>query len=81
MGYTEDAERYWEAKIKCVAKISEKHGFPEQNVEFWKTQPAGVISLIFELENSYDDLRFSFLNQQELDNGKARRKQEGRNND
>lgn len=54
MGYTEHYDKYWKAKVETVAKISEKHGFPEQNVEFWKTQPAGVISLIFELDNSYE---------------------------
>jgi len=50
MTYTEDYERYWKEKVKKVAEISKKYGFPEQNVEFWKTQPAGVISLIVSIE-------------------------------
>ena len=37
---------YWEKKVRLVAKISYKAGFPEQNEKFWKRQPAGVISMI-----------------------------------
>ena len=42
-------DEYWEKKIERIAKISAENGFPEQNEEFWKTQPAGVISLIIKL--------------------------------
>jgi len=40
---------YWNKKIKAVVEVSKKYGYPEQNEEFWKTQRAGVISLILDM--------------------------------
>jgi hypothetical protein len=56
MGYTEDNERYWKEKVKKVAEISKKYGFPEQNIEFWNTQRAGVISLIVAIEEENEEI-------------------------
>jgi len=50
--------KYWEKKLEKIVYISKKYGFPEQNLEFWRTQPAGVISLIVKI----DDVNFNLLN-------------------
>ena len=47
--------KYWEKKLEKIVYISKKYGFPEQNLEFWRTQPAGVISLIVKI----DDVNFN----------------------
>ena len=57
----EDISIYWKKKIKRVAKISKEMDFPEQNEEFWKTQVAGVISLIDELKREKDELELKLL--------------------
>lgn len=43
-------DEYWKKKVKKVSEISKKYGFPEYDEEFWRTQVAGVISLIVEIE-------------------------------
>jgi len=50
-------EQFWEKKIKKVIKISKKYGFDEQDEEFWKRQPAGVISLVVEIESNCEGYR------------------------
>ena len=43
---------YWKEKVEKVVSISKKYRFEEQDVEFWMRQPAGVISLIAEIESN-----------------------------
>jgi len=50
-------EQFWKEKIKKVVKISKKYGFDEQNEEFWKRQPAGVISLVVAIESNSEGYR------------------------
>jgi hypothetical protein len=45
-------DKYWKEKVEKVVAISKKYKFEEQNVEFWVRQPAGVISLIVEIESN-----------------------------
>ena len=42
-------EEYWKKKINAVVKISKEYEYPEQDIEFWNHQPAGVILLIIDL--------------------------------
>jgi len=57
----DDISIYWKKKIKRVAKLSKEMNYPEQNEEFWKTQRAGVISLIDELSRERNDIELAEL--------------------
>lgn len=52
---------YWDKKIKRVVKISAENGFPEYNEEFWKTQVAGVISLVDQLNAEKNEIELKLL--------------------
>ena len=41
-----DPEAYWEKKIEFAAKIAKDNDFEVYDEAFWKTLPAGVISLL-----------------------------------
>ena len=49
-----ELNEYWKRKVKMIALISKKYGYPEYNEEFWMTQVAGTISLIMDI---YKDRR------------------------
>ena len=43
-----EKQSYWKNKVKHIAKISKKYGYP-YDADFWMRQPAGVISLIIDI--------------------------------
>ena len=45
----EEIDGFWKDKIDRIIEISNKHGYEELDFEFWKNQPAIVISFIINL--------------------------------
>jgi len=43
---------YWDKKVKKVVSISKEYGYSELNEEFWKRQPAIVMSLIVKMDDN-----------------------------
>jgi hypothetical protein len=50
---------YWKKKSEKVVSIALDNGYPSYDLEFWKRQPAGVISLIVELYYKLENNRKS----------------------
>ena len=47
-------DKFWEYKISQAALISHKYGYSDYTENFWRTQPAGVISLLLDVANKKD---------------------------
>ena len=50
-----EIDEYWEKKVKEIVEISEEYGYSDFNTEFWKEQPAGILSLILDIYKSKEE--------------------------
>ncbi len=47
-------ELYWKNRVAKVVQISKAYGFETYSEEFWLRQPAGVVSLIIQMNEDIE---------------------------